>query len=237
MNPAEQAVWADVLSQAVTGEMIGAMNYEDLASILHEPEEKNEALDHAEREAAHTRMFLDLARSIGVTVKGDPTAPYWSRIRNSFVHRADARDHTSCFLIQEVMLESFAVASYGRIAATAPASIAATFGAIAAEESQHVGHAVKLLREVRGRDIESFDLKTHAAHGEVMTTLAEMVARNDPKGHCGLCHGSCVKESLPSVGLCTDDLRGAALRQYMQTLDAIGLPGDVTLQWVARLPV
>jgi fatty aldehyde decarbonylase len=233
----EISVWTDVLEQAVTGEMIGALNYEDLSGILATPIERREALDHAEREAAHARMFIDLGESIGVAVKGDVRAPYWSRVRSAFVRRAEDRDRTACYVLQEVMLESFAVASYGRIASMAPPQIAPTFAAIAAEEREHVAHAIELLRDWRAADAQQFDATTRTLHEEVMTVLAEMVARSDSKGHCGLCHGSCVKESLPIVGLCTDDLRGASLREYLQTLDAIGLPGDQTLQWVARLPL
>ena len=39
------------------------------------------------------------------------------------------------------------------------------------------------------------------------------------------------------IGLTTVELRGASLQQYLKTLDALGLPGEVTLQWVAQLPV
>ena len=74
-------------------------------------------------------------------------------------------------------------------------------------------------------------------HVDVMTVLAEMVGRQDRAGHCGLCHGSCVKSSLPRVGLDVAELRGVALRHYLKTLDEIGLPGDATLAWVAQLPV
>lgn len=233
----QQSVWADILAQAVTGELIGAMNYRTLAEICDLASEKAEASEHAEREAAHAQMFRRLGESIGTDVRSDVDAPYWSRIRAAFVRCAARGDRTGCFVIQEVMLESFAVASYDRIARIAPPAIAATFAAIAAEEREHVEHAVALLRGIRDRDTDAFDATVKTLHAEVMTTLAEMVAREDPKGHCGLCSGTCVKEALPAVGLCTSELRGASLRQYLQTLDAIDVPGDASLQWVAQLPV
>ena len=70
-----------------------------------------------------------------------------------------------------------------------------------------------------------------------MTALAEMVAREDPSGHCGLCKGSCVKQSLPRVGLGLSEVRGASLRRYLKTLDEIGVPGESSLAWLAQLPV
>jgi hypothetical protein len=39
------------------------------------------------------------------------------------------------------------------------------------------------------------------------------------------------------VRLSAAELRGASLHQYLKTLDKLGLPGEVTLTWVAQLPV
>jgi hypothetical protein len=39
------------------------------------------------------------------------------------------------------------------------------------------------------------------------------------------------------VGLSTAELRGASLQHYLNTLDALGLPGEMTLAWVSQLPV
>jgi len=46
-----------------------------------------------------------------------------------------------------------------------------------------------------------------------------------------------MKASLPGVGLTTSELRGASLQRYLTTLDMLGLPGEMTLEWVTRLPV
>jgi hypothetical protein len=77
----------------------------------------------------------------------------------------------------------------------------------------------------------------HGLHLEVMTTLAEMLARECQHGHCEVCHDTCVKPSLPEVSLSAAELRGASLQQYLKTLDMLGLPGEVTLRWVTQLPV
>jgi hypothetical protein len=74
-------------------------------------------------------------------------------------------------------------------------------------------------------------------HDEVMTTLAEMLATKDSVEHCGLCHGECVKGALQLVGLDRATLRGLALNRYLRTLDRIGVRGELSLSWVARLPV
>jgi len=236
-NEQTAQVWRDVLAQAVTGELVAALNYEALAGICAEPEEKAEAIEHAESEKGHAARFTAAGRELGISVASDVYALYWKRMRSAFMSRVRAADFVGCLLVQEVMLESFAVAAYQQIAEVAPEKLGRTFAAIATEEAEHIDHAVGMLRDERTRDPRTFDAKVHMLHEEVMTTFAEMVAREDRGGHCGLCHGSCVKPSLPGVGLKLSNIRGASLRHYLKILDAIGLPGESTLAWVAQLPV
>src|SRR5258708_23195975 len=116
------------------------------------------------------------------------------------------------------MLESFADASYSRVGKVAPGSLGKTFARIAAEEEDHVDHAMSILRTERALDPQRFDDKVHRLHLEVMTILAEMLARECVHGHCEVCHGSCVKPSLFDVSLSAPELRGASLQQYLTTL-------------------
>jgi len=94
-----------------------------------------------------------------------------------------------------------------------------------------------ILRAERALDEQRFDDKVHRLHLDVMTTLAEMLTKECRNGHCEVCHGSCVKPSLPEVKLSAAELRGVSLQQYLKTLDKLGIPGEVTLTWVTQLPV
>ena len=231
------SIWQDVLAQAVTGELMAAMNYSALSTICDDPEEVADALEHAQGEHGHSAAFLAEGRKIGVEVPSNINARYWKRIREAFMRSIAERDFIACLIIQEIMLESFAVASYTRVGKAAPGSLGETFAAIAAEEEGHIEHAMEILRSERARNPERFDDKVYRLHLDVMTTLTEMVAKECRHGQCDLCHGSCVKPSLSEVGLSTAELRGASLQQYLKSLDALGLPGEVTLQWVTQLPV
>ncbi len=230
-------IWQDVVAQAITGELVAVANYTALAGICEDPAEVEDALEHAAGEEGHARAFAAEGRKLGFDAPSNIDAKYWKRIRNSFMKSIAERDFIGCLIIQEVMLESFAVASYVRVGLVAPGTLGTTFTAIAAEEEDHIDHAMSILRVDREKDTAAFDAKLHRLHLDVMTTLAEMLAREDKDGHCELCHGACVKPMLPEVGLSASDLRGASLRHYLKTLDMIGLPGDVTLGWVAQLPV
>jgi fatty aldehyde decarbonylase len=234
---ANAGIWQDVLAQAVTGELIAVLNYSSLAEICDDPVEVADALEHADGERGHAAAFTAEGKKLGIDVPNNVDAKYWKRLRAAFLRQIEARDFIGCLIIQEVMLESFAVASYKRVGQVAPGSMGTTFSAIAAEEEDHIDHAMSILRAERALDVQKFDDKVHGLHLEVMTTLAQMLAREDIDGHCELCHGSCVKQSLPEVGLTSAELRGVSLQHYLKTLDALGLPGEMTLAWVAQLPV
>jgi fatty aldehyde decarbonylase len=230
-------IWADVLAQAVTGELIGAMNYNTLAQLYQDPAEHAEALEHAQGETGHAASFTAAAKALGIEVATNLEAQYWKRIRASFLARAHAGDLIGCILAQEVMLESFAVASYRVVAKAAPGELGATFARIAAEEDEHVAHAIQMLQGERARDPRGFDAKVHEVHEAIMTTLAQMISPKNRDCGCGLCAGTCVKSSLPQVGVSLSEIRGASLQRYLRTLDEIGVPGESSLVWVAQLPV
>jgi hypothetical protein len=231
------SIWEDVLAQAMTGELIAAMNYTSLAEMCDDPAEVADALEHAEGERGHAAAFAEEGRRIGIDVVNNVNGKHWKRLREAFLGCIAERDFIGCLIVQEIMLESFAVASYARVGKVAPGSMGATFTAIAAQEEEHIDHAMEILRTERARDLRSFDEKVRRLHFDVMTTLGKMLAKECKDGHCEVCHGACVKPALPEVSLSAAELRGASLEQYLKTLDKLGLPGEVTLQWVTQLPV
>ena len=230
-------VWQDVLAQAMTGELMAAMNYISLAEICDDPAEAADALEHAAGEKGHAAAFAAEGRRIGVVVSDNVNARHWKRLREAFLRRIAERDFIGSLIVQEIMLESFAVASYTRVGRVATGSLGKTFAAIAAEEEEHIEHAMEVLQADRALDPQRFDGKLYQLHLEVMTTLAEMLAKDCRTGHCEVCHGSCVKPALPDVSLSAAELRGASLQQYLKTLDKLGVPGEVTLAWIAQLPI
>jgi fatty aldehyde decarbonylase len=235
--PPAAPIWQDVLAQAVTGELVAAMNYEALAAICDDPHQANEAREHAAIERAHAAAFMAAGRKIGVDVVSNADGKHWRRLRELFMLCVAERDVIGCLVIQEIMLESFALASYKRVAAVAPGSLGRVFGAIAADEQEHADHAMAILQAERDANPVRFDDKLHRLHLDVMSTLAKMLAKECKDGHCEVCQSSCVKPSLIEVNLSAAMLRGASLQQYLKMLDKLGLPGEVTLAWIAQLPV
>src|SRR5258706_12796731 len=230
-------IWQDILAQAMTGEILAAMNYASLSEICDDPAEVADALEHAQGERGHAAAFAAEGGKIGVGATNNVDAKHWKRLREAFFCCIAERDFIACLIVQEIMLESFAVASYSRVGKVAPGSLGKTFARIAAEEEDHVDHAMSILRAERARDAQRFDDKVYRLHLDVMTTLARMLARECKDGHCEVCHHTCVKTALFDVSLSAAELRGASLQQYLKTLDMLGIPGEVTLVWVTQLPV
>src|SRR3979490_1479017 len=230
-------IWQDILAQAIAGEILAAMNYTSLSEICDDPAEVADALEHSECERGHAAAFAAEGRKIGVEVCNNVDAKHWKRLRDAFLGCITERDFIGCLIVQEIMLESFAVSNYSRVGKVAPGSLGGTFARIAAEEEDHVDHATALLRAGGARGAQRFDDKVYRLHLDVMTTLAQMLAKECKDGHCEVCHASCVKPALFDVSLSAAELRGASLQQYLKTLDMLGIPGEVTLTWVTQLPV
>jgi fatty aldehyde decarbonylase len=230
-------VFADILSQAITGELVGMANYAAMVRLYPDAEGQCDALAHAANELGHAQAFRRAAEDLGVKPIVNIEAPYWQRLRQAFLRHVDTGDLMACMVIQEVMLESFAVSMYHAVADAAHEKLGKVFRAIGDEEEGHVDHAIGELQDAIAANREAFENKLEILHDEVMTTLAEMLGAKDTVQHCGLCKGDCVKESLHHVGLEPAKLRGLALNHYLRTLDRIGVRGDRSLRWAARLPV
>jgi len=230
------AVYADILSQAITGELIGMQNFASMVELFGPVEEKMEAVEHAGNEMGHALAFKRAAEEMGVDIIVNVDAPYWQRIRSAFLKWAAKKDLSACMLIQEIMLESFAVSMYYEVGDKADGALAQAFHRIAAEEEGHLQHAVEFFQNEIKRDSDAFEKKVHEIHKDIMSVLAEMVSKVDPAGHCGLCKGECVKDSLSHVDLNIVEMRGKALNHYMKSLDRLGIRGEKSLEWVAKLP-
>jgi rubrerythrin len=232
----QQAVITDLLSQAITGELIGMSNFASLAGAIDDVHEKMEAVEHANCERNHAEGFIAVAKKFGLEPVINMEGHYWKSVRDCFLKYADQKDYIGCIIIQEVMLECFAVSMYHDVGNALDNEIGALFRAISAEEEEHIEHSIDLLQTEMNKDPLAFYQKVEAIHQDCMVILAEWTAKTDLKGHCGVCKGTCMKESLPNIALDVTAMRGNALNLYLKTLDRIGLPGQKTLQWVINLP-
>src|SRR5277367_5494306 len=80
-------IWQDVLAQAMTGELIAAMNYTALSEICDDSAEAADALEHAKGEQGHAAAFAAEGRKLGVPVPNNVDAKHWKRLREAFMRR------------------------------------------------------------------------------------------------------------------------------------------------------
>lgn len=236
MTMEEFNVISDVFSQAITGELIGMSNFASLADTIDDPHEKMEAVEHANSERSHAEGFMAYAKKKNLKVNINLHGEYWGNVRKQFLRYAREKDFIACLIIQEVILESFAVSMYTDVANALGGEAGELFYNIAQEEKEHLEHSGDILRAELEKDPGAFIAKFEEIHFNCMTILAEFTATTDLKGHCGVCNGDCMKGSMHHIGLDIRTMRGNALALYADSLDNIGIPGEKSLVWIARLP-
>lgn len=229
-------VISDIFSQAITGELIGMSNFASLAGTIDDPHEKMEAVEHADSERKHAEGFMAYATKEGLKIHINMDSTYWGNVRNQFLAYAEKKDFIACLIIQEVMLESFAVSMYTDVGYALGGEAGKLFLDIAEEEKEHLDHSSDLLRAAMKEDPDGFIRKFEEIHFNCMTILAEFSATTDLRGHCGVCNGNCMKGSLHHVGLDIVSMRGHAMALYAQSLANIGISGEKSIVWIARLP-
>jgi rubrerythrin len=229
-------VIGDVVSQAITGELVGMSNFASLAGVIPDLHEKMEAVEHAESERQHALGFMQVADKYNLPVRANMEGYYWNTIREKFLHYARLQDFIACLIIQEVMLESFAVSMYKDAGEAIGGEIGALFLQTSEQEKEHLHHATEILQKELARKGHVFIDTFKILHEDVMTVLAQWTASEDLQGHCGICNGNCMKDDLEEIGLSLRQVRANAFRTYAQALDTIGLPGEQTTIWIINLP-
>ena len=237
-----QVYWenvTDILSQAINGELVGMSNFAKLTGTIDDIHEKMECVEHANCERNHAEGFMALAKKYNLPVIINQDGYYWKTVKECFGRWADKKDFIACIIIQEVILECFAVSMYRDAGmALEDTDIGQLFLAISKEEEEHIEHSIELLRAELEKDPDGFIKKVETIHFDCMTTLAEWSAKKDLRGHCGICGGgACMKDTLYATGLEIKSLRGNAMNLYMKTLDRIGIPSMKSMEWVASLPI
>ena len=236
MTAEEFNVISDVFSQAITGELIGMSNFASLAETIDDPHEKMEAVEHANSERMHAEGFLAYAKKNKLKININLNSTYWGNVRKQCLDYAAKKDFIACLIIQEVMLESFAVSMYTDTGKALGGEAGDLFLRIAEEEKEHLEHSSDILRAEFKKDPPGFLSKFEELHFNCMTILAEFSATIDLRGHCGVCNGDCMKGSLHHINLDIVSMRGNAFALYTEALDNIGIPGEKSIVWIANLP-
>ena len=150
-------------------------NYSDLVLMVDATEDKLRFLDFASQESKHIRMLAKLGKRLDFRVEQRIVEPEWHALRSHFHEAAERRAFTSCILIQDVMVETMAVALYQTLAGmrdaeTDPAT-AQVASRILADEYEHLDYGVDQVRQHLERDRKATEDALVWAHHRVMPQL------------------------------------------------------------------
>jgi len=235
--PSQRTVVRDLLSQAITAEWIGMSNFVTLADITDETQQKVQAVLQADARREHADGMINLATQFDLRPTGNTQGRYWRDFRLSFLKYARKGDYIACLIIQQIMFGSVVVSFYDDVGIELDNAIGEFFCMLAEEQRDALNRAIDLLKPECRKSPDSFGRKLEEIHWDCMTALARWSARVDGAGHCGLCAGNCMKDSLHELNLSMTSLRENALKVYGITLERIGLPTHRTLPWIAGLPL
>jgi fatty aldehyde decarbonylase len=233
----ERAVVRDLLSQAITAELIGMSNFATLADITDDTDEKMAAVQQAETRRVHAEGMINLAAQFDLRPQGNTKGVYWRDFRNAFLKYARKGDYSACGIIQQVLFESVAVSFYDDVGVELDNAIGEFFCVLAEQERDTLNDTIHRLKPECNKNPEAFSRKLEQIHSDCMTVLARWAARTDLSGHCGICAGNCMKDALHELNLNMTSLRGNALKVYVVTLERIGIPVHRSLPWIAGLPM
>lgn len=235
-----QRFYRIVTTQAVLGETVGIDHYARMIPLARDQGERLALLEDAWRERVHLLTMKEIAASVGVDVaQVEPAGdPYWREVRSAFVERAQSDDLKGMYVIQDVVLEAYAVVLYDKLSAVLEAPFASKVARIADDERGHLANGVRELAAAYAADPEGTLERVEFANERAARVLATWVQVDDCQpvcAACGMVGGVCAKEDLRAAGLDVEALQPAFADVYGEALRAAGLPVERVSRWLARL--
>jgi fatty aldehyde decarbonylase len=238
-HPKFRDVYGAILSHIVTGEIVGMEHYARMIPLSNDPRERLEILGDAWHEGRHLSSVLEVAKHVGVEVTWAVDDAYWGGVRVFFEERAAVGDLTGCLVIQDLVLESFAVALYGAVLPGLEPEVAECVAAILTDEKEHLAHGAAALRRLVEEDPSSTAARVEPPNESVARLLASWLRPQDCAPACGVCvalQRTCLKPDLELIGVDLVEARAGFLSTYGHALRQAGFSPARVTRWLARLP-
>jgi fatty aldehyde decarbonylase len=227
-----------IVSQAVTGEMFGVENYARMIPLTQGVEQRLAVLEDAWHERHHVRAWQEIARRLGIEIEVATNDAYWGRVRSAFSERADAADLLGCTVIQDIVIESYAVVLYEAIEPGVEPFIADRIATIAADERAHLARGVDSLSLAWVKQPARATEAVEFANERVARVLCEWVQPTNCEPICGVCGavgGQCAKEDLALIDVKMPKVQARFVTLYGNALRDAGLPVSSVTRWLSRL--
>jgi fatty aldehyde decarbonylase len=227
-----------IVSQAVTGEMVGIENYARMIPLTRTVRDRLALLEDAWHERHHIEAMQEVASRLGIEIVIALADAYWSRVRSAFKERVEAEDLLACTIVQDIVLETYAVTLYEAIGAGVEPFIAERIAAIVRDEKLHLARGREALRASHAEAPERTVAAVEFANERVARVLCEWVQPTDCEPICGVCGqlgGRCAKEDLGLIDVNMAQVQARFAALYGGTLREAGLPVSAVTRWLARL--
>jgi fatty aldehyde decarbonylase len=236
-DPRYGTVYRDVIGHSVTGEAIGIEHYSRMIPLTQSIEERLDLLEDAYREKQHLLGMREVADKLGLTAKTDLDGYYWRRVRAAFRERAEAGDLLGCYVMQDIVLETFAVIMYEAVIPGSTPFAAQMVRGIAGEERTHLAHGIRALKTAYEEDPEGVRERVAFANERVARVLSEWTRPDQCGISCGVCVNTCAKHDLPLIEVDLASVHARFLDDYGRALREIGLPAADVTRWLSQLAV
>jgi fatty aldehyde decarbonylase len=237
-HPSYARVHRIILSQALTGESVGIEHYARMIPLATDLDERLRLLDDAWRERQHLESMREVASRLGLVIDEARDDPYWSRVKSAFAECASSGDLLACIVIQDLVLECFAVVLYEALVPCVEPFIAERLKQVADDERTHLTQGVKMVRAAYGRNPDTTFRLIEFANERVARVLAEWIKPQNCSPICGVCGqvgGGCAKPDLELLELNMSRMQSMFVSRYGEVLRETGVPTGQVTRWLARL--
>jgi fatty aldehyde decarbonylase len=224
-----------VVSNARAGELMAIDNYSDMVRLLPDADSKLETVHQALEESKHVVVLDNLARTIGFGIDLGLVEPQWRDVRERFVASVHAGDLAGCLIIQDLMVETLAIALYRTFASASnfDAETSRVASKLLADELEHLDMGARRIRDLLAKDPASVHASLAHAHHTVMPLLFEMV-HDSCQFLCRKAHLDCTVVVKPNE-IDLDMLKLAAVEHYVEMLGSVGFDPLVTGPLIASM--
>jgi fatty aldehyde decarbonylase len=227
-----------IISNAAAGEIVAIENYTEMVPLFDRAEDKIELVRQAADEGKHLRMLVALGRRLGFAVEERIVESNWLRIRRHFGNAVASDDATACFVIQDLLTESMAIALYSVLAGNAEPRTDPETARVAAvilkDEVEHRDMGAKRLRRLIDLDHFSAHRALISAFHQVAPELFGMISTSC-ESLCGVLGLDCSSLNLSAFGTDLDTVRSIALDELLCGFDLAGFDPRVTQSLLASL--
>ncbi|MBX2796356.1 MAG: long-chain fatty aldehyde decarbonylase [Myxococcales bacterium] len=235
-SPELQQLLTYVITNARAGELMAVDNYTEMVQLFEQTDDKIATVQQANEECKHILLLEKLAGVVGVSIDETYVHEQWVGLRENFHEAVGRRELATCLIIQDLMVESLAIAMYETFASEANGVTETSRIArqLLDDELEHLDMGLGRISTLLAEDADTVHDGLRWAHHRCMPLLFGMV-----KDSCDfLCREKslvCETVAMGPIAIDLKMLEMAALDRYVSMLYEAGFDPAVVNPLVASM--